>query len=117
MLRLDNRALARGLGWFSLGLGIGELLAPQAIRRSINAPVPPGVLKLYGLREIGSGLLILFSQRPAKMVWSRVPGDLLDITTVLAGMRGRGRLEAIGAVTLLCLVTALDVFVAANGDD
>ena len=33
------KRLARGLGWFSFGLGLAELLAPRAVANIASAPV------------------------------------------------------------------------------
>ncbi len=81
---ISAEQLARGLGWFSIGLGLAEVLAPRAIARisgvrSSNA----ALIRLFGLREIASGIAI-FSQgeRPAAAVWSRVAGDALDLAAL-----------------------------------
>lgn len=73
------RAMARGLVWFSLALGLAELVAPGTIKRNVGTPGPKGVLQAYGAREIAGGLAILASARPVSMVWGRVAGDLLDL--------------------------------------
>src|ERR1043165_4769937 len=75
--------LARGLGWFSIGLGLTELLAPRLVAKLCGGEGKhTGLIRLYGLREIASGLII-FSQgkNPASGVWSRVAGDVMDLAT------------------------------------
>src|SRR6476661_10771639 len=69
--------LARGLGWFSIGLGLTELLAPGAVARLAGGHGKhTGLLRLYGLRELASGAMIFSKGRkPAAAVWSRVAGD------------------------------------------
>ena len=72
--------LASALGYFSLGLGLAELIAPGSIARLAGidddrtAPV-----RMLGLREIGHGLAILGSNKPTAGVWSRVGGDAVDL--------------------------------------
>jgi len=70
--------LARGLGWFSIGLGAIGLFAPRAITRALGTEGNEGVVRLFGAREIGSGVLTLSVEKNAGL-WSRVAGDGLDI--------------------------------------
>jgi uncharacterized membrane protein len=108
---------ARGLGWFSIGLGLAELAAPRALSRMIGLPGGPRTrwaLRLCGLRELGAGLGILGSARPKSWLGSRVAGDGIDLvllTTALAVSPrrsiGPGRLS--GALAAVAGVTALDV--------
>lgn len=108
--------LARGLGWFSIGLGVAELLAPRAVART--AGLKPGnsaLVRLYGLREIAVGLGILRSANAAPWLWGRVGGDMLDIATVgkLADKTHvRSSLRASAALTNLAMVAAVDAYAA-----
>src|SRR5947209_1800924 len=107
--------LATGLGWFSIGLGLSELLFPGALARFIGVSDDSGTRKLlrfYGLREIGAGVGILTQPTSATWVGSRVAGDLLDIASLGKAMissdNDRTRLAASTAAVLG--VTALDVY-------
>lgn len=64
----NAQRLAKGLGYFSIGLGLAGLLAPRAVA-SVAGMDPKNTLliRLFGLREIGSGIAI-FAQgrRPAE---------------------------------------------------
>ena len=42
--------VARALGWFSIALGIGQLVAPRVIARMAGVEARAGVTRLYGLR-------------------------------------------------------------------
>jgi len=117
-MRRGNSAerLALGLGWFSIGLGLAELLAPKAIAKlSGGEGRNTGLIRLYGAREIMSGLLI-FSQgrKPAGGVWSRVAGDVIDLATLAAAAANPKTNKAgIAFATANVLgVTALDVMCA-----
>src|SRR5947199_8140294 len=92
-------SLARGLGWFSIGLGLAEVLIPGTMA-DLTGVRSEGLLQMYGVREIAAGAGILNSKRPAGWMWSRVAGDALDLATLLAaaadGDRGRGG-RALGA--------------------
>jgi uncharacterized membrane protein len=71
------------LGYFSLGLGLAELLAPKVMNRVVGVKHPDAAtistMRAMGLREIGHGVAILTNQHPQKAVWSRVAGDVLDL--------------------------------------
>lgn len=115
---IDAEKLARGLGWFSIGLGLAEVLAPRGIARIAGVRGNTGLIRLFGLREIASGIGI-FAQdaqekRPALAVWSRVAGDALDLAALGAAFvspsSNKGRVAFATANVLA--VTALDVLCA-----
>ncbi|HEV7821533.1 MAG TPA: SRPBCC family protein [Burkholderiales bacterium] len=110
---VSAQKLARGLAWFSIGLGTAELLAPRAVAALCGIRVRRGLLvQLFGLREIASGALILSQgRRPALGVWSRVAGDAIDIATLLVSallLPSNKTAAAMGAANVLA-VTAADV--------
>ena len=113
------QAVARGLGWFSIALGLTELFAPGTIKRNIGTPGPGVLLQAYGLREIAAGVAILASEKPVGMVWGRVVGDLLDIATLLPALRQDNPHRGGGAAAMAFVIaaTALDVAVALQGDE
>jgi hypothetical protein len=106
--------LAQGLGWFSIGLGLTELLAPRAVGRFLGMEEHAELLRAYGAREIVAGVGILAQDDPTPWLWGRVGGDVLDLGTLAIGL-GRGNPQrgnvaiAVGAVAG---VTALDVLCA-----
>ncbi|HKG15291.1 MAG TPA: SRPBCC family protein, partial [Pyrinomonadaceae bacterium] len=113
---VDAGKLARGLGWFSIGLGLAEVLAPGGVAKiSGVSRKNTGLIRLLGLREIAHGVGI-FSQgrRPAEAVWARVVGDALDLACLGAAFASpttkKGRLAFATANVLA--VTALDVLCA-----
>src|SRR5581483_3693792 len=74
--------LARGLGWLSLGLGLADLFAPRQVARMMGIRADPSasmMLRLAGVREIGTGAGILLSRRPTGWLWARVAGDAMDL--------------------------------------
>jgi uncharacterized membrane protein len=108
--------VARGLGWFSIGLGLAELLAPRAIGRLCGGEGKhTGLIRLYGLREIAAGLMI-FSQgrKPAAGVWSRVAGDALDLATLAAAFANprTNKAGVVFATANVLGITAIDVMCA-----
>jgi len=112
----DER-LAKGLGWFSIALGLTQLLAPDGMARLIGVR-PTGttrsVMRAVGVRELGAGIGILARRRPAGLVWARVGGDAMDMALLGRALTSdksqRGRTAA--ATAAVAGVTALDVFAA-----
>jgi hypothetical protein len=109
----DTR-IAKGLGYFSIGLGLAELIAPRWLGRFIGAgDEHRRLLQMFGVREIAAGVAILASPRPAKGLWARIAGDALDLAALVAALRGsihRGRVA--GALGAVAGVSALDVYAA-----
>lgn len=113
---IEPRQLANVLGWFSIGLGLAELLAPRAVARTIGVDDRAGehaaVLRALGLREIASGLGLLSQRASGAWAWSRVGGDVMDLALLAAAARSPNsdprRLGA--AATAVLGVAALDVY-------
>src|SRR5436190_24030947 len=84
-----DQRLARSLGWFSIGLGATEILAPGVVARISGAPDNTRsrtVIRAYGGREIALGIDILSSMhRTAGRMWGRVVGDGLVVGSVVVG--------------------------------
>ena len=117
VLGVNSERLAAGLGWFSIGLGVAEVLAPRAVARGIGlrGRRPAVTLtRLCGLREIASGVGILRERRPAGWVWSRVVGDAMDLALFGAGFvaRGTNRKRLAAATAAVAGVTAVDALCA-----
>lgn len=108
--------VARKLGWFSIALGMVELIASERIARALGMPGKKGVIRAYGAREVSSGILSLSADRQSGL-WSRVAGDGLDIATLLWAFRHdnpkrdnvRLALVLVAGVTLIDLLTAQKV--------
>ncbi|HYF52727.1 MAG TPA: cyclase dehydrase [Salinarimonas sp.] len=107
-------ALARGLGWFSIGLGLAELIAPHRLTRALDMEGQEGLVRAYGLREIATGIGILASKDPTPWIWGRVAGDALDLATLAGQLKGGNREPAnVGiAIAAVAGVTALDILCA-----
>lgn len=109
--------LARGLGWFSIGLGLSQLAAPRSVARLIGASESQGTRTLMaalGVRELISGVGILRQPDSAGWVWARVAGDLMDLALLRSARDARSSHRGrIAAATLAVVgVTALDAFAA-----
>jgi uncharacterized membrane protein len=106
--------LARFLGWFSIGLGIAEIVAPRQLAEMIGVENKPGVFRLMGIREIGSGIAILSQEQPAGAVWSRVAGDMLDLALLGSQLDSDNpeRQKTLAATMSVLGVTAVDLYTA-----
>ena len=102
--------LARGLGWFSLGLGTAELFAARPLARALGMTGREWLLRGYGLREVAAGAMSL-STLVAPGITSRIAGDALDIATLLpfTGETNPKRLNVGIALAAVLGVTVLDV--------
>jgi len=117
---------AKGLGWFSIGLGLAQIGAPRAVARFIGVnddEETKNTMFAIGLREITSGIGILSRPRPAGWVWSRVGGDLMDLAFLGKAMSSeqndKGRLAAATAavlgVTVVDFLTGQQLSKGSNG--
>jgi uncharacterized membrane protein len=115
--RRGGEGLASFLGWFSIGLGLSQLIAPDSVARLIGVRPTDETnngMRAIGLRELTSGLGILSGKRESDWLWSRVAGDAMDLALLARALRddhndGRrttGALAAVAGVTLLDVLAA-----------
>ena len=111
---IDER-LSYGLGWFSIGLGLAELIAPDKMAGLIGAADGDRsrkVMRAYGVREIAAGVGILSQPTTPAWLWTRVAGDMLDLSSMFAAMGSKksDRARLIAAAAAVAGVTALDIY-------
>src|SRR5687767_14822479 len=109
----DER-LANGLGWFSIGLGLAQILSPGGVARMIGVDDDAKnrrLMRAIGMREIATGVGILSRPRPAGWVRARVGGDMMDLTLLGAAFRSDDAEKSRVAMATAAVVgvTALDV--------
>lgn len=107
--------LARGLGWFSIGLGLAEILAPRRFTAFLGMRGREPLVRALGAREIASGILSLSIDKQAGL-WTRVSGDAVDLLALYRAYRPGNwkRGNVFIAMALISGVAALDL-VAAQG--
>ncbi len=84
--------LAQALGWFSLGLGSVQLVAPGAVNRLIGVRDDTKarvIQRMIGLQELSAAAGILPRARPLGWFWSRTSGDVLHLGLLLRAWAGR----------------------------
>jgi CBS-domain-containing membrane protein len=110
---MTNRQVARGLGWFGIGLGLAELAAPQWLSKQIGVGDRRNLIRAMGAREVLAGVGVLAPRRPTAGLWARVAGDAVDIALLGAAMRNsfrRGRVAT--ALAMVLGVSAMDALFA-----
>ncbi len=114
--------LARGLGWFSIGLGMAELLAPKSLGKLIGIRGHERLMRAFGMREIGTGIGILLQRQvpgqttgrtagqTARWLRARVAGDALDLAALKLALASEksDRARVIFATAMVGGVTVLD---------
>lgn len=107
-------AVARGLGWFSIGLGLAELVMPRTLGEQLGMHGKGALLRFYGAREMAAGIGILAAGNPAPWLWGRVAGDAVDLATLAIGLGKDNPRKGSVAIALAAVagVTALDVVCA-----
>src|SRR5678816_772722 len=72
MPEISDRSVAKGLGWVSIAIGLGEILAPKKIEQTmgIGNGQATGILRVLGLREILQGVDILAHDDPTPGLWA-----------------------------------------------
>jgi hypothetical protein len=116
---MDYKKLGLGLGIFSIGLGLVELIGARRIARTlgVEGDRAEGVLRLFGVREMLAGGMLLRGPAVSTNVWNRVIGDVIDMGALLIAAPRSSRSAAMaGAIGFVAGATALDVF-AARGHD
>ena len=87
---MNGIQIAKGRGWFSLGLGLVEMAAPGRMAHGLVLPVSPVVVGLLGMRNVGARMA--FPDRPGE---PNCPATTL-VSNVEAAMLPTGRQHALG---------------------
>ena len=104
-------AVALGLGWFSIGLGLVQCLMPQMMARAVGLPGKEDLVRGFGYREIANGVGILMSEDPEPWIWGRVAGDAVDLGALSGGLHRHDPNRRSSALAMLAVapVTVIDV--------
>lgn len=114
---MPNDPLMRGLGWLSLGLGIPPLASPGGFGQALgvgDAPRHRTASTFVGVRELAAAAGLLWQQNPI-WLWSRVGGDLMDLTMLGLALKnhdGRGLSRTVAATAAVAGITGVDVYAA-----
>lgn len=107
--------VAYGLGWFSIALGLYEVLGAEQLGQTLGLKDKTGLLRFYGVRELTAGAGI-FAQKPGLgfWLWARVAGDALDLATLGMGLNPDNpkRQNAAIAFAMVVGITLIDIWCA-----
>lgn len=109
-----TKSAANGIGWFSIGLGMTQLLAPNQLGRMIGVGKHPVAMRALGVREIASGIGVLAQRRPRASLLARVAGDALDLALLLKmmGQRDTQNERVAGAAAIVLAAGVMDYLCA-----
>ena len=109
---MNERTLARGIGWLSLAMGL-TLLAPAKAARLFGLGDRPLLMGAIGARDLTIGLGLLGRKNGASWLRAQALADVADATLVGAGVltgafaRGRGATWLVVALGSGCLSSFL----------
>ncbi|UQX09433.1 SRPBCC family protein [Candidatus Mycobacterium methanotrophicum] len=110
-------APVKGLGGASLGLGLSEILVPTKVAATAGIDETNrsrAVIRAFGLRECAHAAALLFGS--GKLVWTRVAGDVLDLSLLGAALAksddGRRRRRGTASAVALAGIAAADLYAA-----
>jgi uncharacterized membrane protein len=97
---------ARSLGWASLALGVPQVLAPERFARAVGLPAHDRATVVgVGVRELLAGAGLLTGKATGAFLWSRVVGDLMDLSVLRTAWGRRDRRTRVAA----CAVAGIGV--------
>jgi hypothetical protein len=123
---MNAATFSRGLGWFSIALGAAELFAPRKVAEAVGISDDHDTLiRLLGAREMTSGLGLLARPKPTSWMWSRVAGDMMDLSLLgaaaskvgsrplsVSGSRDSERRRLTTAITAVAVIGVIDLVVS-----
>jgi uncharacterized membrane protein len=109
---VDEQRTAQALGWLSIGLGLGALLAPRIMGNLTGLGSRTGLLRMVGARELASGAGLLSGRDATPWLWSRVAGDTMDLMVLGAAAAKPAvgtRTRSLVSLGVVAAITAADV--------
>ena len=107
---MNTRKVAQGLGWFSIALGVSELVFGRTLAKTLGVKSPL-LIRMFGLREIAAGVGLLTLEKKGPWIWARIAGDALDAAVLGAALTSKNKKRGNAAIALAAVspVVALDI--------
>jgi hypothetical protein len=86
---MDANRLSRGLGWWSVGLGLTELAFSERFCQRLGFRGRMELVRAHGVREVLKGVGLLTQRDPRPWLWARLAGDALDLCVLGVTLRRR----------------------------
>jgi hypothetical protein len=84
---MDANRLSRGLGWWSVGLGLTELTFAERFCQRLGFRGRMELVRAHGVREILKGVGLLTQRDPRPLLWGRLAGDAFDLCVLGVTLR------------------------------
>ncbi len=116
-LRDPDQVVNSGIAWFSVALGVTQIVAPDALARLIGmrpSATTRNTMRAIGVREITTGFGLLSNAKSSPWLWTRLAGDMVDLSLIGTGVGRRADDRTRAARTALAMggVAALDLYAA-----
>ena len=107
---MNTNTWSKGLGWFSIALGVAEIAAAVSIARGLGIK-RAGIVRLFGAREIAAGFARVARDRPDTWAWARIISNSLDIAALGATLLYDNEDEKKAALSMATAspIAALDI--------
>ena len=83
---MDEHKLARGVGWISVAIGLGLVVAPTPGTRRFGMGDSPTLGRIMGVRDLVVGAGLLRGQNTRTWLLARGINDAADAAIILGGM-------------------------------
>lgn len=106
-----ENTVAKGLGIFSLALGLAEVLAPHGVAKLAGLQDNAALTRALGAREIAAGVGVLGAGNPGPGLWARFVGDFIDLGVMSRSLK-RPSPRLYVALGMVAGITLLDLWAA-----
>ncbi len=118
-LRDPDQVVNSGIAWFSVALGVTQIVAPDALARLIGVRPSQNTrtaMRAIGVRELTTGFGLLSNAKSTPWLWTRLAGNMVDLSLIGSGVgrRAEDRTRATRAAIAVGGVAALDFYAAAR---
>ena len=116
-LRDPDQVVNSGIAWFSVALGVTQIVAPDAVARLIGmrpSQTTRSTMRAIGVRGLTTGFGLLSNAKRSPWLWARLAGDMVDLSLLGTGVgrRADDRSRAGRAALAVGSVAALDLLAA-----
>jgi len=118
-LRDPDQLVNSGIAWFSIMLGVTQIVAPDVLARLIGVRPSANtrtIMRAIGARAVATGFGLLSHTKSTPWLWTRFAGDVVDLSMLGTGIgrRADDRQRAARAALAVGGVAALDFYAASR---